>query len=536
MPRFIFITGGVISSLGKGIAAASLGALLQDRGFKIRCRKLDPYLNVDAGTMSPFQHGGVFVTADGAETDLDLGHYERFTGVEATRADSITAGQVYQTVLANERAGTYLGSTVQVVPHVVDEIKRRITGNLNDEEIVLCELGGTVGDIEGLPFVEAIRQLGNELGRDQVLFVHLAPVPWVPTAKELKTKPVQHSVRALLGLGVQPDILLCRVDRSLPEEARAKIAMFCNMRTERVIEARDVDSVYDVPLSLESTGLVREVLNHFDLVDMIDDGESWFRKSRVFDNELHVAVVGKYVNHADAYKSLGEALRHAGWALGYDVVTYWIDAETVTGAADFDWTDAVIVPGGFGERGTEGMYTAITFCRENGMPFLGICFGMQLMVIESLRNVGGFTDADSTELNPKTKLPVFDLWYGNKKRALGGTMSVGGKRTLVRDTGIYELEAGETVVERYRHRYHLSGPRSKAVTRMEESGLSWDGVVLEPPTEGSCAMVSRPDHPFFKGVQFHPEFPSRPDKPHPLFVAFLKAALTRKQEITDGQV
>ena len=538
-PKFIFVTGGVVSSLGKGIAAASLGALLQDRGFRVRCRKLDPYLNVDAGTMNPYQHGEVFVTADGAETDLDLGHYERFTGVEATKADSITAGQIYQTVIANERRGDYLGATVQVIPHVTDEIKRRIAAGLTGEDFVIVEIGGSVGDIEGLPFIEAVRQLANDLCRDRVLFVHLALLPWIESAQELKTKPAQHSVRTLLGLGIQASILLCRTDRALPEEARRKLALFCNVKPEAVIEAIDVPSVYDVPLSLEKAGFAGQVLHHFDLMAFqAEDPDVWIRKQPcAVEGSVNVAVVGKYTGHADAYRSLGEALKHAGWALNLAVNVRWIDAEDEDGGVrDAEAADAIIVPGGFGARGTEGMLTAIEYARESDIPFLGICFGMQLAVIEALINVGDMFDAGSTELDPDPGFKAVDLWHSDPGRDLGGTMSLGELRTVT-ETGLGYPSAGDNpVLERYRHRYHLT--RLIGVDMLMRSRLVWTQTVTEGHAKGSCAAVERIGHPqhFFVGVQYHPEFRSRPGRPHPLFIGLLKAAVAYRDRGFDGQV
>src|SRR5579862_7916396 len=414
MTRFIFITGGVVSSLGKGLSAASLGALLQARGYSVRLRKLDPYLNVDPGTMSPYQHGEVYVTDDGAETDLDLGHYERFTGVASRRSDSVTTGRIYQAVIAHERRGDYLGATVQVIPHVTDAIKAFITADLTDEDFCLCEIGGTVGDIESLPFLEAIRQLGNELGRSRSMFVHLTLVPYIPAAGELKTKPTQHSVKELLGLGIQPDILMCRCDREIPPGARQKIALFCNVPPERVIPALDVRSIYEVPLSYHAEGLDTQVCAYFGLAQREPDLSAWQRIVQTVDKpegEVTIAVVGKYVGLLDSYKSLGEALTHGGIANKVRVQLRWLDSEifeSEDAVQHLEDVNGILVPGGFGERGTEGKVSAVRFARERNVPFFGICFGMQMAVIEAARHLADLPRASSTEFGP-AEHPVIGL-------------------------------------------------------------------------------------------------------------------------------
>src|SRR6185312_6122942 len=440
MTRFIFITGGVVSSLGKGLSAAALGALLQARGFKVRLRKLDPYLNVDPGTMSPYQHGEVYVTDDGAETDLDLGHYERYTGVAARRSDSVTTGRIYSTVIAKERRGDYLGATVQVIPHVTDAIKEFIQADIGDADFVLCEIGGTVGDIESLPFLEAIRQLGNELGRERTLFIHLTLVPWIPSAGELKTKPTQHSVKELLSVGIQPDILLCRCDREIPADARRKIALFCNIRPERAIQALDVDTIYQVPISYHRQGFDTEVCRYFGLEAPEPDLAAWDRiveRIQQPEGEVSIAVVGKYTSLLDAYKSLSEALTHGGIANNSRVRLNWIDSEIFErddAVAHLEDVHGILVPGGFGERGTEGKIAAARFARERKVPYFGICFGMQMAVIEAARNLAGIAAAGSTEFGP-CREPVVGLmteWVrGNTLETrrsggdLGGTMRLG---------------------------------------------------------------------------------------------------------------
>jgi CTP synthase len=534
MTRFIFITGGVVSSLGKGLSAASLGALLQARGFKVRLRKFDPYLNVDPGTMSPYQHGEVYVTDDGAETDLDLGHYERYTGVATRRSDSVTTGRIYSTVIARERRGEYLGATVQVIPHVTDAIKEFIQADLAGEDFVLCEIGGTVGDIESLPFLEAIRQLGNELGRDRAMYIHLTLVPWIPSAGELKTKPTQHSVKELLGLGIQPDILLCRCDRPIPEGARRKIALFCNLRESRVIPALDVDTIYDVPNAYHAEGFDREVCAHFGIEAPEPDLRRWqaiVAPIRKPEGEVNIAVVGKYTHLKDSYKSLAEALSHGGIANNMRVNLNWIDSEIFERedtVQHLEGVHGILVPGGFGERGAEGKIQAARFARERKVPYFGICFGMQMAVIEAARDLADLPGANSTEFGP-CQDPVIGLmteWMrGNvleKRRAggdLGGTMRLGAyDAVLAEGSRVAEIYATTRISERHRHRYEVNinyKDRLEAVG-LRFSGMSPDGELPE--------IVEIPEHPWFIGVQYHPELKSKPFEPHPLFTDFIRAA------------
>ena len=537
MARFIFITGGVVSSLGKGLMAASLAALLQARGFKVRIRKFDPYLNVDPGTMSPYQHGEVFVTDDGAETDLDLGHYERFTGVSAAKSDNITSGRIYQTIIARERRGDYLGATVQVIPHVTDAIKAFAQEGTEGLDFVLCEIGGTVGDIEGLPFVEAIRQLRNELGREASCSVHVTLVPYVAAAGELKTKPTQHSVRELTALGVQPDILLCRAERPIPDGERAKIALFCNVRKEAVIPALDASNIYAVPLQYHAEGLDNEVLRHFGLSAPAPDLSRWDDITDRFQNpegEVTIGVVGKYVGLPDAYKSLNEALVHGGMANRVKVKVRWIDAELFERddaeiTAALEPMHGILVPGGFGERGTEGKIASVRFAREHRVPFFGICLGMQMACIEGARNTAGIADASSTEFG-ETREPVVGIiseWMsdeGLQTRAhggdLGGTMRLGAYgATLSHNSHAAAMYGTTTISERHRHRYEVNPHYREALEAggLAFSGMSPDGLLPE--------IVERPDHPWFVGVQFHPELKSRPFAPHPLFAGFIAAAL-----------
>ena len=537
MTRYVFITGGVVSSLGKGIASAALAALLQARGYRVRLRKLDPYLNVDPGTMSPYQHGEVFVTDDGAETDLDLGHYERFTGVSATKADNATTGRIYSEVIARERRGDYLGATVQVIPHITDAIKHAITRQTDDLDFCLIEIGGTVGDIESLPFLEAIRQLGNDLGPSQTMFVHLTLVPYIPSAGELKTKPTQHSVKELLNVGIQPQMLLCRCDRPIPENERRKIASFCNVRPSAVIPALDVDTIYAVPISYHEEGMDREVLSHFGLPS--DEKPNLARWRRIADvvrapeGEVRIAIVGKYINLLDSYKSLAEALAHGGIANRVRVHLDWVDSQ-IFEAPDtvhrLENVHGILVPGGFGERGTEGKIEAVRFARERKIPFFGICFGMQMAVIECARNLAGLSGASTTEFGP-TPEPVVGLlteWArGNEVERrnaggdLGGTMRLGSypahlaEGSLVR--GLYG-GCGD-IQERHRHRYEVNVHYREALEAagMMFSGLSPDGVLPE--------IVEYPDHPWFIGVQYHPELKSKPFDPHPLFAGFIAASV-----------
>jgi len=540
MARYVFITGGVVSSLGKGLASAALGALLQARGYKVRLRKLDPYLNVDPGTMSPYQHGEVFVTDDGAETDLDLGHYERFTGRPANRMDNITTGRIYQDILTKERRGDYLGATVQVVPHVTNAIKDFIREGNEDYDFVLCEIGGTVGDIEGLPFFEAIRQLGNDLPRGHAIYIHLTLLPYIPSAGELKTKPTQHSVKELRSIGIQPDILLCRTDRPIPPEERRKLGLFCNVRESAVIEARDVDNIYAVPEAYHAAGLDTEVLAAFGLEAKKEPDLSRWQlindRIRNPEGQVTIAVVGKYTGLKDAYKSLIEALSHGGIANKVKVNLDWIESEVFEHedpAPFLEHVNGILVPGGFGQRGTEGKIKAAQFARERQVPYFGICFGMQMAVIEAARNLCGIEDANSTEFGP-TKEPVVGLmteWLkGNElqKRAaggdLGGTMRLGAfAAMLTRGSRVAGIYGRTEISERHRHRYEVNtGYKGRLEQRgMRFSGMSPDGVLPE--------IIEYEDHPWFIGVQFHPELKSRPFEPHPLFASFIEAAVERSR-------
>jgi CTP synthase len=538
MARFIFITGGVVSSLGKGLMAASLAALLQARGYKVRIRKFDPYLNVDPGTMSPYQHGEVYVTDDGAETDLDLGHYERFTGVPSRQSDNVTSGRIYQQIIARERRGDYLGATVQVIPHVTDAIKAFARAELDDVDFVLCEIGGTVGDIESLPFIEAIRQLRTDLGRNNVVYIHVTLVPFIAAAGELKTKPTQHSVRELTSLGIQPDVLVCRCERPLPDSERAKIALFCNVSPKAVIPALDAKSIYGVPLQYHAEGLDQAVLDAFgidnpvpprltrwdDIMDRLDNPEG----------EVTIGVVGKYVGLPDAYKSLQEALVHGGIANRVKVNIRWLDAELFEQdeaevAAHLEPMHGILVPGGFGERGSEGKIASVRFARERKVPYFGICLGMQMACIEGARNLGGIAKASTTEFGP-TEEPVIGLiteWMtaeGIQTREaggdLGGTMRLGAyPAKLAGNSHAASIYGGSDISERHRHRYEVNVNYRDVLEKggLVFSGMSPDGQLPE--------IVERPDHPWFVGVQFHPELKSKPFDPHPLFASFIGAAL-----------
>ncbi len=543
MARFIFITGGVVSSLGKGLMAASLAALLQARGYKVRIRKFDPYLNVDPGTMSPYQHGEVYVTDDGAETDLDLGHYERFTGVSARQSDNITSGRVYRDIIARERRGDYLGATVQVIPHVTDAIKEFALADQGDHDFILCEIGGTVGDIESLPFMEAIRQMRNELEPLQTLSVHVTLVPYIKAAGELKTKPTQHSVRELASLGIKPDILLCRAEHPIPESDRRKIAQFCNVRAEAVIPALDAPSIYAVPQQYHAEGLDREVLRAFGITDAPEpDLAAWVDvNDRYFnpEGEVTIGVVGKYVGLQDAYKSLNEALVHGGMANRVKVNIKWIDAEIFEAddeaaiVSALEPMDGILVPGGFGERGSEGKISAVRFARERDIPFFGICLGMQMACIEGAR-AAGFEDASSTEFGP-TDTPVVGIiteWMsqeGIQSREaggdLGGTMRLGAyPAKLSANSHTSQIYGGaELISERHRHRYEVN---SAYIEPLEKQGLIFAGM---SPDGLLPEIVERPDHPWFVGVQFHPELKSRPFDPHPLFAGFIAAALEQSR-------
>ncbi len=540
MARYVFITGGVVSSLGKGIAAAALAALLQARGYRVRIRKLDPYLNVDPGTMSPYQHGEVFVTDDGAETDLDLGHYERFTGRPANKQDNITTGRIYRNIIEKERRGDYLGATVQVIPHVTDEIKNFIVEGNEDYDFVLCEIGGTVGDIEAMPFLEAIRQLGNDLPRGSAVYIHLTLMPYIPAAGELKTKPTQHSVKELRSIGIAPDILLIRADREIPESERRKLSLFCNVRASAVIQALDVDTIYDVPMAYHKEGLDSEVLAAFGIDPAPKPRmERWDEVSQRIHNpegEVTIAIVGKYTGLKDAYKSLIEALHHGGMANKVKVNLDWIESEIFEQedpAPYLQKVHGILVPGGFGERGSEGKILAAKFAREKKVPYFGICFGMQMAVLEAARSLAGVEHASSSEFGP-TKEPVVGLmteWLkGNmlEKRTnagdLGGTMRLGAYEALLKSgTRIADIYGSTDISERHRHRYEVN---IDYMQRLEEcglifSGMSPDGVLPE--------TIEYADHPWFIGVQYHPELKSRPFEPHPLFASFINAAMAQSR-------
>ncbi|MFJ7354022.1 CTP synthase [Phyllobacterium sp. NPDC097923] len=540
MARYVFITGGVVSSLGKGIAAAALAALLQARGYRVRIRKLDPYLNVDPGTMSPYQHGEVFVTDDGAETDLDLGHYERFTGRPANKQDNITTGRIYRNIIEKERRGDYLGATVQVIPHVTDEIKNFIVDGNEDYDFVLCEIGGTVGDIEAMPFLEAIRQLGNDLPRGSAVYIHLTLMPYIPAAGELKTKPTQHSVKELRSIGIAPDILLIRADREIPESERRKLSLFCNVRSSAVIQALDVDTIYDVPMAYHREGLDSEVLAAFGIDPAPKPRmERWDEVSKRIHNpegEVTIAVVGKYTGLKDAYKSLIEALHHGGMANKVKVNLDWIESEIFEQEDPTPYLQKVhgiLVPGGFGERGSEGKILAAKFAREKKVPYFGICFGMQMAVIEAARSLAGVEKASSSEFGP-TNEPVVGLmteWLkGNmlEKRTqagdLGGTMRLGAYEAMLKSgTRIADIYGSTDIFERHRHRYEVNIDYKD---RLEDcglvfSGMSPDGVLPE--------TIEYADHPWFIGVQYHPELKSRPFEPHPLFASFIQAAMDQSR-------
>ncbi len=539
MTRFIFITGGVVSSLGKGLTSASLAALLQARGFKVRLRKLDPYLNVDPGTMSPYQHGEVYVTDDGAETDLDLGHYERYTGVAGRKSDNVTTGQIYSKVIARERRGDYLGATVQVIPHVTDAIKEFITADLSGEDFIVCEIGGTVGDIESLPFLEAIRQLGNEKGREGSLFVHLTLVPYIASAGELKTKPTQHSVKELQGLGIQPDILVCRSEHPIPLDARRKIALFCNVPEQAVIRALDVDTIYAVPRAYHEEGLDSEVCRHFGIETEPLDLSVWDRvveRIRHPDGEVTIGVVGKYTSLIDSYKSLAEALAHGGVANNVRVNVNWLDSEIFESQGAIQHLEnvhGILVPGGFGERGAEGKIAAACFARERSVPYFGICFGMQMAVIEAARHLAGLPGAGSTEFGPceDSIVGLLTEWTHGKQverrnvdSELGGTMRLGAYPcTLLPETKVRNIYGIEKISERHRHRYEVNiNYRQKLEdVGLRFSGLSPDGELPE--------IVEAEDHPWFIGVQFHPELKSKPYDPHPLFISFIEAAVAQSR-------
>ncbi len=539
MTRFIFITGGVTSSLGKGLTSAALGALLQARGFKVRLRKLDPYLNVDPGTMSPYQHGEVYVTDDGAETDLDLGHYERYTGVPTRKTDNVTTGQIYSKVIAKERRGDYLGATVQVIPHVTDAIKEFIRADLGDEDFVVCEIGGTVGDIEGLPYLEAIRQLGNELGPERSIFIHLTLVPYLAAAGELKTKPTQHSVKELQSVGIQPDIMVCRAERPIPAEAQRKIALFCNVRPSAVIQGLDLDTIYAVPRAYHEEGLDGEVCRHFGLTGPAPDLSNWdtiTERIRKPDGEVTIGVVGKYTSLLDSYKSLAEAMTHGGIANNVRVNVNWLDSEIFESDGAIHHLEdvhGILVPGGFGERGAEGKIAAATFARERKVPYFGICFGMQMAVIEAARNLSGIPGAGSTEFGPCEDAVVGLLteWTAgnrverrNVDSEYGGTMRLGAYDCKVEEgSRIHQIYGTTEISERHRHRYEVNINYREV---LESAGLYFSG--LSPDGELPEIAELR-DHPWYIGVQFHPELKSKPLDPHPLFISFIEAAVAQSR-------
>ena len=540
-PKFIFITGGVVSSLGKGLASASLASLLQSRGFKVRLRKLDPYLNVDPGTMSPYQHGEVFVTDDGTEADLDLGHYERFSGVPAKKTDSITTGKIYQRVIDKERHGDYLGATIQVIPHVTNEIKDFILSDVTDEDFVLCEIGGTVGDIEGQPYLETIRQVAYDLGRDRAMFIHVTLLPFIPTAGELKTKPTQHSVKKLQEYGIQPDMLLCRTQMDIPQNEKRKIALFCNIREENVIAAKDAANIYQVPIAYSKEGMDTQVCKHFGIdCDKPADLSKWEKIVDIIahpEGEVRVAVVGKYTQLLEAYKSLGEALSHGGIANRYKVKIKWIDSEDIEkdgAAAHLNDVSAVLVPGGFGSRGTDGKIKAIEYARENNLPFLGICFGVQMAVIETMRHLAGIKDANTTEIAGGSCTPVVGLmteWdkegakqIRTKDGDLGGTMRLGAyESVLAPDSLVRRIYGCDRISERHRHRYEVNISYEPVLNK---AGMR---IVAKSPDGKLPEIVERPEHPWFVGVQFHPELKSKPFDPHPLFVSFIQAAIKKSR-------
>ena len=540
--KFIFITGGVVSSLGKGLASACLGSVLQARGYKVKLRKLDPYLNVDPGTMSPYQHGECYVTDDGAETDLDLGHYERFTGVSAKGTDNITTGKIYSNVIAKERKGDYLGATIQVIPHVTDAIKEFILSDINDEDFVLCEIGGTVGDIESLPFIEAIRQLRNEIGLTQTCFLHVTLLPYIKAAGELKTKPTQHSVKELQGMGIQPDILLCRTEVAIPDEQKSKIALFCNLKTESVIEALDVSSIYEVPISYNKQGLDLQICKYFKLdFSKKPDLSRWIEINKIQNKSegyVNIGIVGKYTSMIDAYKSLIEAIIHGGIANKVKITIKWIDSENLedkncdTGTL-FKDVNGIIVPGGFGERGSEGKISAIKFARLSKIPFFGICFGMQMAVLEFARNVLNLKDASSSEFG-KTNFPLIGLlteWQTNlglekrnKNSNLGGTMRLGAYDcNLINGSFVKNIYKKNVISERHRHRFEVN---NKFNLDFKQNGLIFSGM---SPDNALPEILEIPLHPWFVGVQFHPELKSKPFDPHPLFSSFINASLSQSR-------
>jgi len=540
MTKYIFVTGGVVSSLGKGIASASLAAILESRGIKLTMLKLDPYINVDPGTMSPFQHGEVFVTHDGAETDLDLGHYERFVNIRTGKRNNFTTGQIYETVIRKERRGEYLGATVQVIPHITDEIKEHIQQGAGDADVALVEIGGTVGDIESLPFLEAVRQMSIEMGRDHACFIHLTLVPYIPSAGEIKTKPTQHSVKELREIGIQPDVILCRSEREIPDNERKKIALFTNVPVEAVISAVDVDSIYRIPSILHAQQLDEIVVTKLNLNAKPADLSEWRNLTERLtapSQSVNIALVGKYVDLTESYKSLSEALVHAGIHCDVKINISYIDSETIetNGLDELRSMDAILVPGGFGQRGVEGKIQAIKFAREKGVPYLGICLGMQLAVIEFARHVLGLTDAHSTEFDESSEHPVVGLiteWmdasgikeHRDSDADLGGTMRLGGQDAHLKNgSKIASLYGSDVISERHRHRYEVNG---KYIDDLEKQGLTVSG---RSAGEGLCEVVEINDHPWFIACQFHPEFTSTPRKGHPLFNGFVNAAILHAQ-------
>ena len=548
MTKFVFVTGGVVSSLGKGIAASSLAAILASRGIRVTNLKLDPYINVDPGTMSPFQHGEVFVTEDGAETDLDLGHYERFVDVKMGKRNNFTTGQIYESVIRKERRGDYLGGTVQVIPHITDEIKSWIMAGAGDAEVAVVEVGGTVGDIESLPFLEAIRQMGITLGRDNVCYIHLTLVPFIATAGEMKTKPTQHSVKELREIGIQPDIVMARADRPLPDGDRRKIALFSNVTPEAVIPALDTDSIYKIPVALHAEGLDEIVCRKLDLSPKPADLSVWNRLIDALthpEHEVKIAMVGKYVDLTESYKSLSEALTHAGIHTRSKVQIHYVDSEAIDrdGVDALKGMDAILVPGGFGKRGVEGKIKAIRYARENGIPYLGICLGMQLAIIEHARHKAGLANANSTEFDPDTPHPVVALiteWQNRdgtvEKRTaqsdLGGTMRLGAQPCdVVPGTLAHKIYGATTLAERHRHRYEVN---NHYLPRLEAAGLVVGARAKSELAGDLCEMVELADHPWFFGCQFHPEFTSNPHRGHPLFIAFVRAALERRAAQSDS--
>ncbi len=534
--KFIFVTGGVVSSLGKGIAAASIGRLLVARGYRVQLQKFDPYINVDPGTMSPFQHGEVFVTEDGAETDLDLGHYERFTDENASRASNVTAGAVYNSVIKRERRGDYLGATVQVIPHITDEIKSRIriVAESQSVDFVITEIGGTVGDIESLPFLEAIRQFYTDLGPKRCMFIHLTLVPWIGHAGEMKTKPTQHSVNELRRIGIQPHALVCRSEKGLDRDIRKKIALFASLPVEAVVSAMDVDNTYKIPLVFRAEGMDDLVFDHFNIDAPVPDLGDWEKMVRRAEDakgkKVKIALVGKYVELADAYKSVSEALTHAGWMHGVEAETVLVNSEEID-SSELESADGILIPGGFGERGIEGKIEATRIARENGIPFLGICLGMQIAVIEYARHIAGMEGANSSELDPETPFPVVDLLPEQKEISdMGGTMRLGADPVKLHDSTKAREIFGEAVVyKRHRHRYEVNNQLRR---RIEDAGLVVSGT---SPDERLVEIVEIPDHPFFVASQFHPEFNSRPTDPEPLFREFVGAASARAAEFGHGE-